>query len=267
MPILFAQQPVNFAEAQQRLDIANLLPTDLSSDELSDISSDILERSLFSARVPSADYLDEVDQVLGDLLAGNIDQATARLALKDKLDEIGYEPSDDEEGSITDFSSDERTNLVIETNLGMAQGYGQWAQGQSEAVLDQWPAQELYRAAAAQHPRDWLDRWDAAGGQIFDGRMIALKNTSIWSAISRFNLPYPPFDFGSHMDVRDVDRDTAVSLGLIDEDTQIAPETRDFNQDLQMTADIRSDQLRQVLIDHGYEFNGNVLTLGGGDES
>lgn len=263
--IVFSQ-PVKFSEAAELRAIQSILPTNLSSEEMSRISSEILERSLFSARTPYASYLDELNQVLDDVIAGRMDPATARLALRDKLDEIGYQPSEEDAGGITDLSSDERINLVVDTNVSMAYGYGQWMQGQSEEVLDQWPAQELYRFAAANQPRDWEIRWGAAGGEIFGGRMIALKNTSIWTAISRFGTPYPPFDYGSHMDVRDVDRDTAMSLGLIDRDTQIAPETRDFNQDLKVSGDVRSAALRQVLEnDFGYSFDQDgSLTMGDG---
>lgn len=262
MPLVFSQ-PVQFSEAAQRLQIQSLLPTDLSSEELSQISSDILERALFSARTTYASYLDQVDQTLKQYVDGTIDLATARLALSDKLDSLGYSPADGTAGSIVDLSSDERINLVLDTNAQMAYGYGSWMQGQDAAILDQWPAQELYRAAPAKQPRDWEDRWSNAGGSIYDGRMIALKNDAIWTAISAFGLPYPPFDFGSHMDVRDVDRDTAVSLGLIDETTQIQPQTRDFNQDLQVSGEIRSTALRQAIMELGYQFDQNgALTLG-----
>jgi hypothetical protein len=142
---------------------------------------------------------------------------------------------------------------------GMTRGYGQWVQGQDEAVLDQWPGQELYRAMEAEQPRPWAQIWSEAGGEIFDGRMIALKNDPIWTRISRFGLPYPPFDYGSRMDIRDVDRDTCIELGLIDRDTVIPPQTRDFNSDLKVSPQIRAASLRTVLEEDGYVFDGDVL--------
>lgn len=78
--------------------------------------------------------------------------------------------------------------------------------------------------------------------------MIALKNAPIWTAISAFGLPYAPFDFGSGMDVRDVDRDEAAALGLIDRDTQIEPETRGFNEDLEVSAPERQGALFTALL-------------------
>src|SRR6185369_16237886 len=138
------------------------------------------------------------------------------------LDSLSYKPVPGEEGTLTDLSSDRRLNVMLDTNIEMAQGYGGWAQGQDKQILDQWPAQELIRvmnfdAVARGTARDWPGRWDDEGGEFFGaGRMIALKNAPIWKDISRFELPYPPFDFNSGMDVQDIERDEAIALGLID---------------------------------------------------
>lgn len=253
--------PVNFTAALESRRIRSILPTTLSSAELAQISEDILERATFSARVSYATILDEIDDLLNQILRGQLDDATARLRLQEKLAEIGYLPAPGEFGKITDIASDQRTNLIIRMNAEMAHGYGTWMQGQSTAVLDQWPAQELYRAYHRKIPRNWIARWQQAGGRRFDGKMIALKNTAIWTAISRFGTPYPPFDFNSGMAVRDVSRKTAVSLGLIDRDTRIEPQTRGFNDDLQFDSSIRSAALRQALEELGYRFEGDVLTL------
>jgi hypothetical protein len=76
--------------------------------------------------------------------------------------------------------------------------------------------------------------------------MIALKNDPIWTKISRFGLPYPPFDFNSGMDLQDVDRDEATQLGLIDRDTQIAPDKRGFNDGLQAALDVKGGMLESL---------------------
>jgi hypothetical protein len=273
MAIVFSQ-PIKFAEAAQRRAVQTILPTTLSSAELERISSDILERALFSARVANAEHLQTLADVIDRYLRGELDLASARLEVKQFLASIGYAPQPQDEGGLKDLSSDERISLQIQMNAGMARGYGNWIQGQQAPILDRWPAQELYRAFARRTHRQWSGddngeiikgeptqgRWVEAGGQIFDGRMIALKNAPIWTAISRFDLPYPPFDFNSGMSIRDIDRETAMELGLIDRDTQIAPETRDFNQDLKYTVDIRDQALRQALEDAGYSFDGDVLT-------
>ena len=45
--------------------------------------------------------------------------------------------------------------------------------------------------------------------------MIATKDDPIWTRLSRFNRPYPPFDFEDDMTVDDVSRREAESLGVI----------------------------------------------------
>lgn len=259
MPLLFST-PVPFAEAAQSREVRSVLPTSLGSGELEEISSDILERALFSARTTNAEYLQEVSDVLDRYIAGTVDLATARLELKQKLAAIGFEPFPDEAGTIQDLSSTQRINLVLQTNAQMARGYGNWMQGQEPAILDRWPAQELYRAFDRRVPRNWHARWQNAGGQIFVGRMVALKNADIWTRISRFGNPYPPYDFNSGMSIRDVTREAAMEYGLIDRDTRIAPETRGFNDDLRFAPDVRNAALRQALVDEGYSFEGDILT-------
>lgn len=77
--------------------------------------------------------------------------------------------------------------------------------------------------AQARQPRDWKSRWRAAGGKLYGGKMIAEVNDPIWSKISRFGNPYPPFDFNSGMGLRDVSRGEAVRCGAISEDSFAEP--------------------------------------------
>jgi hypothetical protein len=262
LALMIFATPIPFSDALASREVRSILPTDLGTADLEQIQAEILERALFSARVTSAEYLQTIEDVLDRYSRGKLDLATARLELKQKLAELGYVPSDEDRGTLRDFSSDERTNLVIRINSEMAAGYGNWLHDQQPAVLNMWPAQELFRAFARKVPRDWISRWQDAGGELFDGRMIALRNTPIWTAISRFGTPYPPFDFNSGMRTRLVDRRTAMSLGLIDLKTQIKPQDRGFNDDLKFTPAIRNTALKQALVDEGYKFDGDVLTLG-----
>jgi hypothetical protein len=258
-----AVNQVAFSEALQAVEVRSLLPTTLSSRELETIPTEIRERALFSARTVNAEYLQELDDVLQKYINGEIDLASARLQLKNKLQALNYFPT--EEG-IKDLSSDERINLVLNTNSAMATGYGNWLQGQHRAILDMWPAQELFRAFGRVHPREWQTRWTDAAASTgskyvvtkFDEhnfQAVALKNDPIWEAISRFGTPYPPFDFNSGMEVRDVTRKTAMQLGLIDRDTKIVPQDRNFNQDLKSSPNIRAGWIRTALKELGYTFD------------
>lgn len=250
-----------------------ILPTDFRTKLLAEIPAQIRERAFFSAGVTNADFLDRANSAIDDLASGTVDRATKRAELKKVLDSLSYRPAPGEEGSLTDLSSDRRLNVMLDTNLEMAQGYGHFAQGQDSAVLDQWPAQELIRVAnfASEHKRDWASRWADAGGEFFGGRMIALKNDPIWTEISRFDLPYPPFDFNSGMDVQDVDRGEAIDLGLIDRDTEILPQSRSFNTGLEATPSLGAElasSLVESLADNGVvaKFVDGVLRYIGGAE-
>lgn len=235
-----------------------MLPTDFRTLLLDTVAPELRERSMFSAGVIEAEKLQDMDDLIGQLLRGETDQATARTELKRRFGTLGEDVS---ETDLTDLRSDARLNLILDTNVQQAQGYGSWAQGQDEAILDQWPAQELFRAIQSRVPRDWSQRWADAGGRFYGGRMIALKNDPIWSAISRFGLPYPPFDFNSGMDVRDIDRDEAIALGLIDRDTKIPPQSRGFAADLAATPEVRASGLMKALQD---QFKGAATFDGDG---
>jgi hypothetical protein len=266
--------PIPFADALKSRKVKSLLPTELSSGDLAKIDPQILERAKFMARCNSATILqsvmDEIEQGLnphtemrdGKPVTIGPDPATMRLNIKKALGNIGYQPDPEDEGTIKDFSSDQRINLVVKTNTEMAQGYGHWMQGQDPDALDQFPCQELFRLEDRQVPRDWLDRWEEAGGELTDDdRMIARKNDPIWTALSAFGDPYPPFDYNSGMWVRDISRDEAEELGVIDPDEQIKGAERGFNDDLKLTPDIRSGALVTALVDAGYNFVKGVLTL------
>jgi hypothetical protein len=114
----------------------------------------------------------------------------------------------------------------------MATGHGQYLQSIDPDTIDMFPAWELIRVIDSRVKRDWTTRWADAAASAGDpdaqrmldthGRMIARKDSPIWTALSRFGRPHPPFDFNSGMDVEDVDRDSCVELGLIRAGDRIA---------------------------------------------
>lgn len=251
-------EPIPFDEALQARAVKRNLPTYLSSAELAKLSADARERAMFSARQARADVLDQLSARISTILnpvtttradrvtdsnpEGKVttgaDLATARLEMKKFGEQIGYRPPSGKAGTLQDHFSDARLNLILETNVRMAQGYGYFAQGNTEVALELYPCWELFRAEDRVMPRDWESRWNEAADQVGDtdaaqclarhGRMVARKDSPIWTEISAFGQPYPPFDFNSGMDVQDVDRDVAVELGVIRELDVIQPQTRPF---------------------------------------
>jgi hypothetical protein len=232
--------PVPFREALEAQAVKRVIPTELRSDLLSTLPAEIRERALVSSGVTNAELLDRINKGLAQIVVGEKTETQVREELVNL------------EGFTTDaeLSKNGRLDLVINTNVDLARGFGQWKQGQRPAILDVYPAQELVRIEDRKEPRDWPERWAAAGGTFYpgpsdypEGRMIALKDDPIWREISAFDLPYPPFDYNSGMDVEDIDRDEAESLGLIDPDETVEPEDRSFNEGFQASPDIEDDAL------------------------
>jgi hypothetical protein len=253
---LFAA-PVPFTAALQSREVRSILRTTGKTRDLAKLDAPLRERAVFSATVASAELLQRFDTGFNSILEGKSDQATQRLAFKQLLDKMGYTVDAEIAGSLQDLRSDARLNLLIETNVDLARGYGQWIEGQQPDVLDEFPASELVRVRYSKVPRDWALIWANAGGIFFDGRMIALKNDPVWVKISRFELPYAPFDFGSGMDTVDIDRDEAESLKkpdgepLITPSTVVVPQDREFNKDLQVTPAVRTQWLIDELENSG----------------
>lgn len=251
--------PIPFEEALRSREVKRIMPTNLGSADLAKIDVAIRERAVFSARTTNEQYLQSIADVVKEILnpttqqrddgsqyTAGLDQASARLRLKEVLQEIGYSATPGEEGTIKDLSSDARINLVLQTNVQMAQGYGYWQQGNSAEALDLYPAFELFRAESREQERPWAQDngiWINAAREVNDTgainawafhnkRMVARKDSPIWLAISDFGQPYPPFKFNSGMDIMDVDRAEAVELGVIDEDSQVQVQQRSFNMEV-----------------------------------
>ncbi len=214
--------------------VKELLPTSLGSEEIREqIAREILQRSIFSARMESARYLAKVRDVCAQIAAGEINQADARLKLVTLLEQMGHSPQDG--GGITNPASIRRLNLVIDTQRQMAASVSRLA-GQTESTIYLRPAWELKRFETRSVPRpDWDRRWAAAGlacnfeGALKD-RLIALKTSPIWQHLGNgaggykdtLGNPYPPFAFSSGMDWAGVERDECIALELIEEDDEIS---------------------------------------------
>ncbi|MDD5679385.1 MAG: hypothetical protein PHW60_15565, partial [Kiritimatiellae bacterium] len=167
-------------------------------------------------------------------------------------------------GTIKDLSSDARLNLIIRMQTEMALGLGKFIQSQDPAALDAAPAQELYRLEARNAQRNWPSIWQTAGGQFYGGgRMIALKNDPVWTEISDFGQPYPPFKYGSGMWTRDILRPEAEALGVLDPGAP-APDPAEITAlpKVSSVSDL-SEDLRAALLDSmpGAEFINGVLRL------
>lgn len=249
---------MEFRDAVEWARRRGVLPTTLSTQDLETLPAEIRRLAFFSSKVAEAGLLQDMQDNLAELVRGvsdgpgqGLDQATVRLRLKQLLERSGYRPESGTQGSIQDLRTDARLNLIIETQARMAQGYGQWTRTNSDGARLAFPAQELVRLFQRRVPRGfeirkgqiverdpqyWQNRWKAAGGEIYEGRMIALKDSPVWAEISRFGTPWPPFDFNSGMGVKNVGRREAVRLGLIEPSSRVSDPREQYGVDSGLSA-------------------------------
>lgn len=275
--------PIPFNEAVKHLAAKDLMPTGLGSAELRDVDAGLRRMSIHSARTLDEYYLDEIfgavqslvepqtvqreDRITPENPQGNVTEgmnpATARSSLLQYLRGKGYMAQPGEEGTIKDLASEQRLNLVVDTNVKLAHGAGMFVQSNAnEDVVEAFPAWELVRYEDRDVPRgekrgpkgviepdpenSWPERFKAAADASGDddaarvlaetGRMMARKDSPLWDSLGAgaggyddtLDNPYPPFAFNSGMWTEDVSRQEAIDIGLIDAGDVVKPADFDF---------------------------------------
>ena len=257
-------KPTPIAAAVAELDARSPIRSTLRTAEWADVPLALRRRAFFSAGVDWAQFLDASKAKLADALALRKEQTAGGAAHVDRSSFIGdlrkqvlaagkgkglpaatsaaqagTDPRD-----LTDLASRARLGLIYDMQTQSAFGFARFKFEQDPAVLNAFPAQELLPSTARNPRDDWESRWIRAGGALVDGRLVALKTDPIWSAISRFGTPWPPFDFGSTRQLRDLDRAEAQALGLIRPDQELEPIDAAFDQDMQASVtDLAPDTL------------------------
>ena len=253
---------------EETLLLRNLASSGLPSAEWSRIPAALRDRAFFSSRVESVRFLDACRTRIAELLAAakNADGAvTSRAqAVSDIMRAARRSGIATGRGGLLDPGSAARAALIVDTNAAMAAGYARAEIANAYGARLAFPAQELVRVEPRRLPRNWPAIWQARGGTLHRGRMVALKDDPVWLRISRFGHPYPPFDFNSGMGVEDVSRDEAVELGLIHDDYR-PPEKAPlaaFNEGLQAELKVGDGnllgELRRILGDQIRNDNGTI---------
>ena len=234
-------QPASFAEVIAALQKAGKLPRNLSADQLAK-----LQRAL-------AKYSSQVSQKTISTIIGDFqDKLTAAqsltepAAIRGAIYDLANHLSPDIAG---------RVRFALHISQQVASGGGRYLnQNLSPEVVQEYPALELLRMFARHVPRgfelgpkgglipvpddDWPSRWQAAGGELVDGRMVALKSDPIWQALGdgvggyddTLENPFPPFAFNSGFMTVDVSRKDAIALGVMGEGEQVEPAPIDFTK-------------------------------------
>lgn len=251
-------EPQPLTDVLARLDAKTPIGSVMRSADWQGMPQQLRDSAFFSAGVTNAAFLAQQKASIRDMIsrarekneAGEsmwkMDRGQFIKQLRVMGEAVGIAHPDGRKGGInekdiTDPLSIARLKLVVNTQLEMAYGQGQYLAAMDEDVLQEWPAWELVRITPKKAPRDWLARWQAAGGTLHEGRMIALKTSPVWTALSRFGKPHPPFDFNSGMGVEEVDRDTTEQLGLMSMTVNEALHT--FSNDPTLKAAARKGRL------------------------
>lgn len=204
------------------------VPSSLRSADWAAVPVQIREVSQFSAAVESARVMSAIQSRLEANLSADFTQPKGREAfLRDmravmEAEGVGWESV--KEGSLLNPRANSRLGLIYDQQTRSARGYAARKIAMDPDMLDAVPAQELVRESAAKTPRDWTQRFRAAGGSLRSGRLAALKTDPVWTSLSRFGTPWPPFDFGSHMGLRDLLRPEAEALGLLTPADTLTPD-------------------------------------------
>lgn len=274
-------------EAISKIDAKTPIGSALRSADWDQVPVALRERAQFSSGVTSARVLQTIQDRLSAQVKLQREQlANGKVAIFDRssfIDSVrsiardeGLTPDkESDRGGLADITSIPRLGLIYDTQNQMAAGFARWKLDQTEGALLLYPAYEFVRVEDRKTPREesdpgfWDHRWIEAANEVGDddavrvfrdsGRKIALKNSGIWAALSRFGTPWMPFDWGSGMGVEDVDRGTCVSLGLIDENEIVESGEQGFNDDLQASVRGIGDPLKSFL---GQAF-GNKISFDG----
>jgi hypothetical protein len=265
------------AAAVAKMEAKTPLAIALRSDQWARTPLWIRERSQFSSRVESARLLQTIQNRIEDRLSwtrqqiAKSDTAAGGEAFVDRssfiaevravaLEEGIDTTTPNNYGTVRDIKSARRLGLIYDMQTNQATEFARFKMDHDPDVLDAYPAQRLVRVEERENPRPayfWPSRWEAAyqkvaGAGALADDMVALKTSPIWSALSIFGTPWPPFDWGSGMGLEDVDRDEAEELGLVPKDApvpQLGGGAEDFNARLEAGVSEISPRLQDAIRD------------------
>jgi len=239
--------PLPFEEAVSKFGALSPVSSVLKSADWRNVPVALRERAFFSATVESARFLQSGQSEINDFLTGaratnergeSYLKSGGRAQFIERMQQFairsGMGPLDpNDKGTLKDIRSEGRLALVYDTNVKAAQDFGYWKQGQDPDVLDAFPAQRFIRVRLVKKPR--------AYHRAHEGEVHRKDDLTFWLAMNPdFRVPWGPWGFHSGMDVEDVGRREAESIGLVKADEDFThpaggkskPEA-DFNQHLQ----------------------------------
>lgn len=258
-------RPLSFEEAIRFLLDKEQLPAEWDAAEWQSQDPEFRRKAFFSANVENARFLDRAQGLLFDFLAKVRDDVTLPNGMKSTVLRVGSradfvmlmrdfmieegmadveEFQDVNQKDIGDIRSMARLNLIFDTTVRQAYGYGHWKQGMAPAVRAAFPAARLIRDKGVMEPRP---RHQEHLGDV------RLKSDIAWWAdyqndrdIGGFGVPWGPYGFNSGVNQEDVSREEAAELGIYAEPSSPV-ETPGFNERTSASTKGMSPELKAKL--------------------
>ena len=224
MPDYNYDTTVPFAEALSKFEARTPVPSSFTSAEWGQVPVGMRELAFWSARQEDAKFVQAMRDGLSDALnqttitlpdgrrAFKVNGRTDFIRQMGEMIEANGIPRLGPRGSIVDIGSNARLGLIYDTNIASAYAFGHWKQGISPVILQTFPALRFIRVRPVKTPRALHNRFTNAVRRKDDLAFWLAMNSP---AIGGFGVPWGPWGFNSGMDVEDVDRAEAESLGLV----------------------------------------------------
>jgi hypothetical protein len=107
-----------------------------------------------------------------------------------------------------------RIKAALDLQVSAVHSQRHWIEALVRDIVEMWPCWEVCgknnEAPLCQRRGEWV----AAGGSLYEGRMIAVKWDTVWQAFSFTGLPHPPFNLEDDLIVEEVDVDEVKRLGV-----------------------------------------------------
>ncbi len=200
--------PYDYDDIEIMLAEKEVAPEHLSSVEGMPGWRSLPETMVWSQAVYLEPILDVAKDVASRLGENNLDLRYARGELRTALMHKNI---------LTEYI--DPLGVVVEANGLLKRKHSEYTGREQDWDFDTfefYPAMELQSLGQQNFPRDWLLVWQQAGGKFYGGRMVALKDDPIWSAISDFDFPFPPFSFDLDMWIQSVSIEDAEKIGVPD---------------------------------------------------
>lgn len=218
-----------------------IYPVALTTEQVDALSQEFREQAAWIVGQDEAYIIEAYYKAAAAIAEGKLSASEAREAVRDVLEMAGYQAENPGSwGDLMDGTA--RQKLILETNLDKAASRAWYEAAKNDVTR---PAQRLVRTGHRKQERDWNARWRAAYDSLPPEQQaracadqpVAMLDCAIWRALSRWGDPYPPFDYGSGMDVRPVRVEEARALGLpVDtyaaDDAEVAAVRKELTVDL-----------------------------------